>query len=676
MASAGALRAGRAVIELSLLTGPVEKGLKRLQAKVQSIGAGFTKIGSIGLSAGGALLGAFAATAKVFTNAGSQLDDMSKRTGFSVETLSALDYAAGQSGTSLESVEKASRGMARQLLAAENGSEGANANLAALGLTIEQLRGLKPEDQFTLIADRLSKVSDPSQRAAMAMKMFGKSGTELIPLLKDGKGGISALMSEARELGVVMSSDDATAAEKLGDVFEQLRAQFKAFVIQIGAAVSGDLLSLAQRATAIGASAISWVNANRALIATVAKVAAVVTIAGAALVGIGTTFTLIGVAAGGFAAAISLGATVLGAIISPVGLVVAAVAGLATWFLTSTEAGNTLVSKLSAGFGQLWEIAKGTIGGIGDALAAGDIQLAGEILWSGLKLLWLQGTEGLRATWHAFTGGIAKVWHTVWAGMLQLANSVWGNLERGWSHFAEFFANVWEQDISMLKRTLNTLVAFFQKTWLRIKGVFGNQVQGEIDRINRELETANSKIRDATAASRNERGENAAAARERSRHEQDATLDVIGADLAAKLANADTATQQKIAAEQRELRDLRARWADARKAAEDAKKVVEAFKNVDSGVFGLASGSTAGLGGIAGLMGVAVAAAIQNLRDTSVTGVDTAIAATKAPEAIFDTRFAAQIFGGGRTEDEQLFELRAIKKELRKKQGQPGIPVI
>src|SRR3972149_645289 len=75
-----------------------------------------------------------------------------------VATLSALEFAADQSGTSLEAVEKASRGMARNLLAASNGSEAANQALSALGLTLEQLRALSPSEQFLLISDRLSKI--------------------------------------------------------------------------------------------------------------------------------------------------------------------------------------------------------------------------------------------------------------------------------------------------------------------------------------------------------------------------------------------------------------------------------------------------------------------------------------------------------------------------------------
>ncbi|QDU87190.1 hypothetical protein Pla175_05470 [Pirellulimonas nuda] len=55
MASAGALRAGKAVIEMSLLTGPVDKGLRTLQKKLRTIGSGFQTMGRVATAAGAAI---------------------------------------------------------------------------------------------------------------------------------------------------------------------------------------------------------------------------------------------------------------------------------------------------------------------------------------------------------------------------------------------------------------------------------------------------------------------------------------------------------------------------------------------------------------------------------------------------------------------------------------------
>src|ERR1700754_648926 len=98
MPSARALKAGKAIIELSLLTGPVEKGLQALANKAKSIGGGFTSLGKKGFAAGAAVLGGFLGASKIFADTGSELNDMNARTGASVEWLSQMGVAAKADG--------------------------------------------------------------------------------------------------------------------------------------------------------------------------------------------------------------------------------------------------------------------------------------------------------------------------------------------------------------------------------------------------------------------------------------------------------------------------------------------------------------------------------------------------------------------------------------------------
>jgi len=296
--SSRSLAAGSAVIKLSLLGGPVDKQLKSLENRMRSFGSKMSALGTMGVAAGGAIVGAFAAATKAFIGSGDALNDMATRTGFTVATLSALEFAADQSGTSLEAVEKASRGMARNLLAASNGSEAANQALSALGLTLEQLRALSPSEQFLLISDRLSKIEAPGMRAALAMKVFGKSGADLIPLLKDGKDGITALIAEAQSLGVVMSQKDATAAAALDDALRKAWFQVKTLAREVGAAIAGPLTDWLTNQKDNLLAAINWTKANGELILKVAKLAAIFTAASTAVLVLGRAFTVLSVAIG------------------------------------------------------------------------------------------------------------------------------------------------------------------------------------------------------------------------------------------------------------------------------------------------------------------------------------------------------------------------------------------
>ena len=118
--------------------------------------------------------------------------EMSRRTGMSVEALSALKYAAGQSGVEMEAVETGVRKMQRAIVESAAGSRQASEAMLQLGLSIGDLKDLSPQRQFELIADRLSKVQNPTLRAAIAMHIFGRAGTELLPVIEGGKAGLAA----------------------------------------------------------------------------------------------------------------------------------------------------------------------------------------------------------------------------------------------------------------------------------------------------------------------------------------------------------------------------------------------------------------------------------------------------------------------------------------------------
>jgi hypothetical protein len=66
------------------------------------------------------------------------------RTGVSVEAISALAYAAKQSGTDLEGLENGLRKMSKLIVEAAKGSDGAVETLRLLGLTVEDLNGPEP----------------------------------------------------------------------------------------------------------------------------------------------------------------------------------------------------------------------------------------------------------------------------------------------------------------------------------------------------------------------------------------------------------------------------------------------------------------------------------------------------------------------------------------------------
>ena len=304
MPSGSAIRAGRAFVEMFLDDSKVTQGLKRVQQRMKAFGSQVSSVGKGLFGAGAAFAAPLLAAAKSFAKTGDELNKMSARTGVAVESLSELQFAAEQSGSDLETVEKGLKGMARTLYNAERGLTTANEALGDVGVSLKELQGLSPEDQFTMIADRLSAIEDPTRRSAIAMKLFGQAGSDLLPMFANGADGITKLRGELRELGQFTTADGEAAAE-FTDELNRLWTQMKFVTKAVGGAVAVALTPWLRTAKEVAAVVSGWAQNNRGLFATILKVAGGVAAFGAALTALGTTIQVASFGLGGLAVAVS-----------------------------------------------------------------------------------------------------------------------------------------------------------------------------------------------------------------------------------------------------------------------------------------------------------------------------------------------------------------------------------
>lgn len=133
--------------------------------------------------------------AKNALDAGDALNDMSQRTGVSVEALARFKKAASVSGTDLEGVSKALVKLSKAMLDASTGGTQSQAAFKALGISVSDSQGkLKSADSvFLEIADRFKRMPDGVAKTALALKYFGKAGADMIPLLNMGGDAIDNL---------------------------------------------------------------------------------------------------------------------------------------------------------------------------------------------------------------------------------------------------------------------------------------------------------------------------------------------------------------------------------------------------------------------------------------------------------------------------------------------------
>lgn len=236
---------------------------KGIGASVSAIGGKFSKLAALAGPAAAALTGIGAAATAVvvkFTAAGDAMDKMSKRTGMSVETLSQLKFATEQSGSNLETFEAALRGLVNNIASLGSGSTEAAATFKKLGLTFSDLAKLTPEEQFTLIGERIADIKNPTDQAAVAMKLFGEQGSLLLPLLTSD---IKGLKEEADALGLTMSTTNAKAAADLSDAWNRLKSTAGSFAMALGATIAPVLTRILDLFTRILGKARQWTRIRR-----------------------------------------------------------------------------------------------------------------------------------------------------------------------------------------------------------------------------------------------------------------------------------------------------------------------------------------------------------------------------------------------------------------------------
>lgn len=206
-----------------------------IQELAEASSAGTGAISALGGStaiaaAGVGALGAGAAlTAKLVwelvqgaAEAGKEVGDLSRRTGVSVETLSAFRLAARQSKISLEDFAGGISNFNQLVGQAARGSDEATAKLKRFGLEPRDAI-LGQEAALGKVFQRIMALPPGIQRSIAAQDAFGKSGDKLLGIIQKTGGNLQEFMRKAREAGHVMSTEDVAAAEAFSTSLETLK---------------------------------------------------------------------------------------------------------------------------------------------------------------------------------------------------------------------------------------------------------------------------------------------------------------------------------------------------------------------------------------------------------------------------------------------------------------------
>lgn len=388
-----------------------------------------------------------------FAAAGDAVDKMAARVGLSAETLQEWSFAAKHAGASPEALENGLKDLSKHMAEIASGSDttsSAATLFKALGIAVKDAGGkIRPvAEVFEEFADAIKRNEDPALRTRMAMAALGEGGRSLIPMMSAGSEGLREMSKQARDLGLVMSSEDVAAAANLTDHLDDMRAVFGSIGTTIGAKLAPVVVRLADQFRDLVAANREAFSARFASVASqfaesfsridfqgIAN--AVLTVADVSI----RAFN----AVGGFNTVLyGMGALMAGK----------AVTSVITFGSNIIQLGRTMWGLATAArtVGIAMAGALGPVGLVitGVAAAAAVVAANWDSIWPAVKAgasacanwvsgAWQSMAHGLTGVWQAVKAGFAGAWHFVTDS---LGASVKDGLANVWTMVKDFFAGL------------------------------------------------------------------------------------------------------------------------------------------------------------------------------------------------------------------------------------------
>lgn len=241
-----------AVAALRLGADRMKSAMSGVQDKVGEVTNGMRRFEGV---IGGLSLAAFAASVRSSITAIDDLNDASDKTGATVEELSSLVNTLAPFGTGLDEITTATGRLVKAMTNADDETKGAGEAFALLGVQTRDAAGNLRPTQTVLqeVAVALDRYKDGTNKTALAVAIFGKSGAELIPMLKDLAG--------AEKQAATITAEQAAAAEKAAQQINRLGREMQIMREETANALIptlNDLLGKLRSIAAISTNPMKW----------------------------------------------------------------------------------------------------------------------------------------------------------------------------------------------------------------------------------------------------------------------------------------------------------------------------------------------------------------------------------------------------------------------------------
>jgi len=216
---------------------------------------------------GGLSVAGLVSVANRAIDAADAMNDLSQRVGIAVKDLAKYELAASQSGTTMESLAKGIKGLAGNLM--EHGDA-----LKKAGITATTADGAMKQ-----LADVFANMPDGMEKTTLAVKLFGKSGMDLIPMLNMGADGLEKTAEKSAKYAAQMA-----IMAPLADAYNDNMAEIAMSSKVVGMTIVNDMLpqmvsitgAMAMAAKESGILKAAWVGLGGAMDEFIAKPTSVI----------------------------------------------------------------------------------------------------------------------------------------------------------------------------------------------------------------------------------------------------------------------------------------------------------------------------------------------------------------------------------------------------------------
>lgn len=220
-------------------------------------------------------------TVKDLAKMADDLNTMRAKTGLSTETLQELTYASDLIDVSVDTIAGSLKKLTGNMNSAKNGTKATAQAFDRLGVSVTdsvtgELRD--SEDVFYDVIDALGEIDNEAERDALSMQIFGKSATELNPLILQGSDALRGLRDEAHNVGYVLDQDTINSMNAVNDNFDRMKLQSEALKNQLGVQLTPVITEMQEWLMKV-AQDIDWVAVGEVVKAVVAGVVNVIQVA-------------------------------------------------------------------------------------------------------------------------------------------------------------------------------------------------------------------------------------------------------------------------------------------------------------------------------------------------------------------------------------------------------------